>query len=183
MDRIAVIIGKNGSVKQQIEEKTHTEIEIDSKTGDVLIKRKEEDVDSNIGDWVAQNVIKAVARGFNPEISLKLVDDEYLFEIIDLERVVGRAPNQLVRIKSRLIGEGGKAWKTIESLAGVNISIYGNTIALIGKYEEMGVAKEAINRLLAGQTHAAVFKYLQKMHDELKRKQETSLWQPGSPSP
>jgi ribosomal RNA assembly protein len=179
MDRVAVIIGKDGSTKKRIEDLTSTEIEIDSKTGSVIIKRKE-GPEANIGDWVAQNVIKAIARGFNPAIAEKLVDEEYLFEIIDLERVVGKSEGQIRRIKSRLIGEAGKTWKTIEAMAEIHLQVFGNTISLIGKYEEMKIAREAINMLLSGKNHSGVYKYLQKMHEELKRKRMADTWKPAS---
>lgn len=179
MDRVAVIIGKDGATKKRIEDLTSTEIEVDSKTGSVLIKRKE-GPETNIGDWIAQNVIKAIARGFNPAIAEKLVSEEYLFEIIDLERVVGKSSSQIHRVKSRLIGEAGKTWKTIETLAGVHLQIFGNTVSVIGKYEEMHVAHEAINMLLSGKNHSGVYKYLQKMHEELKRKHVADTWKPAS---
>ncbi len=179
MDRVAVIIGKDGSTRKRIEELTSTDIEIDSKTGSVVIKKKE-GPESNIGDWIAQNIIKAISRGFNPAIAEKLVDEEYMFEIIDLERVVGKSSGQIHRIKSRLIGEGGKTWKTIETMAEVHLQVFGNTVSLIGKYEEMRIAREAINMLLGGKNHTGVYKYLQKMHEELKRKRMADTWKPAS---
>ncbi len=179
MDRVAVIIGKEGATKKRIEDLTSTEIEIDGKNGSVIIKKKE-GPESNIGDWIAQNVIKAIARGFNPDIAEKLVNDEYLFEIIDLERVVGKSSGQIHRIKSRLIGEDGKTWKTIENSAEVNMQVFGNTVSLIGKYDGMKIAREAINMLLEGKNHSGVYKFLQKMHEELKRKSMAETWKPAS---
>lgn len=179
MDRVAVIIGKDGATKKRIESLTCTEICVDSKTGSVIIKKKE-GPESNIGDWIAQNVVKAIARGFNPAVAEKLVDDEYLFEIIDLERVVGKSSGQIHRVKSRLIGEAGKTWKSIEAMAEVHLQVFGNTVSLIGKYEEMRVAREAINMLLSGKNHSGVYKYLQKMHEALKRKRMADTWKPAS---
>lgn len=179
MDRIAVIIGKDGSVRQRLEGLTGTEIFVDSTSGLVVIKKKG-DVDVPIGDWIAQNMIKAIARGFNPSIAEKLMDDDYLLEIIDMERLVGGSKKNLTRVKSRLIGESGKTWKNIETLAEVHMSIYGNTLSLIGQYDEMKVAREAINKLIEGQNHASVYKFLQKKHEELKRKRMTELWKPFS---
>ncbi len=178
-DRIAVIIGTDGSVRKRIEELTGTLLEIDSTTGAVIIKRAETSEDT-IGDWIAQNIIKAIARGFNPKIAEKLVDDDYLFEIIDFERVLGHNKKTIQRIKSRIIGENGKTWKTIETLSEANLSIYGNTIAIIAKYEELKIAREAINRFVGGQNHSSVYKYLQKQHDELKRRQLAEMWKPST---
>jgi ribosomal RNA assembly protein len=179
IDRIAVIIGKDGIVKKRIEDVTATEIEIDSKTGSVIVKKKEI-MESTIGDWIAQNIIKAIARGFNPSIAEKLVGDDFLLEVIDLESVIGNSPNQVHRIKSRLIGEAGKTWKTIETMAGVDMQVFGNTVSLIGKYEEMKIAREAINMILGGKNHSTIYKYLQKMHEEMKRKTMADSWKPTS---
>lgn len=177
MDRVGVLIGKKGEVKQRIESITDTEIEVDSASGSVFIKKKNPDTPM-IGDWIAKNIVKAIARGFNPKIAEKLIDEEYLLEILDVEALVGRSRKRVRRIKSRIIGESGKTKKTIESLAGVHISIYGDTVAIIGMYEELRIAREAIKRLIAGQNHSTVYRYLQRKHDELKRKSLTELWKP-----
>nr|MDO8119433.1 KH domain-containing protein [Candidatus Sigynarchaeota archaeon] len=178
-DRIAVIIGTDGNVRKRIEELTGTSIEIDSATGAVIIKRTE-DSESTIGDWIAQNIIKAIARGFNPKIAERLADDEYIFEIIDLEGALGHNKKTIHRVKSRLIGENGKTWKTIETLSEASLSIYGNTVAIIAKYEELKIAREAITRLVGGQNHSSVYKYLQKQHEELKRRQLAEMWKPST---
>ncbi|MHA1792689.1 MAG: KH domain-containing protein [Promethearchaeota archaeon] len=175
--RIGVLIGKNGQVKEQIEKITETNIKIDSKTGFILIQKKQ-DENLNIGDWIAKNMIKAIGRGFNPKIAIKLLDDDMLLEIIDLEKVIGGSKRNIYRIKSRLIGDSGKTRKTIETMAGVNVSIYGNTISIIGEYEELKVAREAIFKLIRGQSHSTVYRFLQKKRDELKQKNFTQLWKP-----
>ncbi|MHA1369251.1 MAG: KH domain-containing protein, partial [Promethearchaeota archaeon] len=117
-------------------------------------------------------------RGFNPKIANKLIDDEYLIEIIDITRVVGKSRKKVHRIKARVIGESGKTRRIIETLAGVHISIYGDTVSIIGKYDELKVAREAVYRLLNGQNHSTVYRFLKKKHDELKRKDLTTLWKP-----
>lgn len=179
MDRIGVIIGKDGKVKKNIEEITHTKIVIDGATGTVQINRNEEE-NTNIGDWIAHNIIKAIARGFNPKIASKLTDEEYLIEIIDLEDIIGRNKKNIQRVKARLIGESGKTWKNIENLADVNISIYGNSLGIIGKYEELKIAREAVQKLISGQKHSTVYKFLRKKHNELKKKYMTEIWKPYS---
>ena len=177
IERIGVLIGKSGSVKEKIENLTNTEITIDSKTGSVFIKKKDES-GIMIGDWIARNIIKAISRGYNPKIAEKLMDDDFLLEIIDIQNFLGNSRKKVYRIKSRLIGESGKAKRTIESLANVHLSIYHNTVSIIGQYEELKIAREAIFRLLRGQSHSSVYRYLQKKHDELKRKNITEIWKP-----
>lgn len=176
-ERIGVLIGKSGSVKEKIESLTNTEITVDSTSGSVFVKKKDES-GMMIGDWVAKNIIKAISRGFNPKIAEKLADEDYLFEIIDIQNVLGNSRKKIYRIKSRLIGESGKAKRTIESLANVHLSIYRDTVSIIGQYEELKIAREAIFRILRGQSHSSVYRYLQKKHDELKRKEMTEIWKP-----
>ena len=67
-ERVAVLIGKKGEVKKQIEETTGIAMEIDSKEGEVNV----------IGDdalmlYSTREIIKAIARGFNPEIAMLLL--------------------------------------------------------------------------------------------------------------
>ncbi|MFX0103719.1 MAG: KH domain-containing protein [Candidatus Hodarchaeota archaeon] len=176
-ERIGVLIGKSGSVKEKIESLTNTEITIDSKSGSVYVKKKD-DSGMMIGDWVAKNIIKAISRGFNPKIAVKLMGEEYLLEIIDIQNVLGNSRKKIYRIKSRLIGESGKSKRTIESLANVHLSIYHDTVSIIGQYEGLKVAREAVFRLLRGQSHSSVYRFLQKKHDELKRKSITEIWKP-----
>jgi len=53
----------------------------------------------------------------------------------------------------------------------VEISIYGKTVSLIGKIENVQMAKEAINMILEGSRQKSVYAYLEKMHDKLKRQE------------
>jgi ribosomal RNA assembly protein len=177
-ERIGVLIGKSGSVKEKIEILTNTDITIDSESGSVYVKKKDES-GVMIGDWLAKNIIKAISRGFNPKIAEKLMDDDYLLEIIDIQNLLGNSRKKIYRIKSRLIGESGKAKRTIENLANVHLSIYHDTVSIIGQYEELKIAREAVFRLLRGQSHSSVYRYLQKKHDELKRKSLTEIWKPN----
>ena len=52
--------------------------------------------------------------------------------VIDLRQFVGKSTAQIERIKSRIIGEGGRVRKNIEDLSGAKVSVYGRTVALIG---------------------------------------------------
>ena len=53
----------------------------------------------------------------------------------------------------------------------VEISIYGKTVSLIGKIENIQMAREAIEMILEGSRQKTVYAYLEKMHDKLKRKE------------
>jgi ribosomal RNA assembly protein len=164
-ERISVAIGHGGEVKEEIERRTGTKLALDSSTGVVRIKAGEDALKS----LVAREVLSAIARGFSPERAFRLFgDDEYL-EVIDISNYVGHSGRALVRIKGRVIGEGGKIRHAIEDLTEAHVSIYGKTVALIGTAEQLAVAREAIDRLLRGSRHSTVYRFLERKHREMKR--------------
>ncbi len=82
LERIAVIVGPNGEVKEFIEEKSATSININSQTGDVEI-----DIKDPIKGLRIKDVINAIASGFSPEKAFRLFDDDLLmFETINLSQ-------------------------------------------------------------------------------------------------
>ena len=74
-DRVGVTIGKNGKIKHQLEIITKTELKIDSETGNIAISSTEETEDP-LAIWKARYMIKAIGRGFNPEIALRLDNED-----------------------------------------------------------------------------------------------------------
>ena len=164
-ERIAVLIGKDGEVKKSIEEDTNTKIKIDSKEGDIFIYGKEA-----LELYTCREVIRSIARGFNPDIAKLLLKQDYMFETILLNEQMGKSRNNLLRLKGRVIGREGKSRKLIEELSEAYISVYGKTIGIIGLPESVSMAKRAVEALLRGSTHANVYKWLEKKRRELKRK-------------
>ena len=125
--RIPVLIGTDGETKRKLEEKTNTEIIIDSEEGDVDIEGED-----SLNLLTAQNIVRAIGRGFNPEIAFDLLNENNHFESLDIEEYVGDSKSKLTRIRARVIGEGGTARKTIEDLTCTSVSVYGKTISIIG---------------------------------------------------
>jgi len=164
-DRIAVLIGSKGKIKEQLETLTKTKLDIDSKEGDVSIKGKEA-----LGLYAAREIIKAISRGFNPEVAQLLIKQDYAFELINLSQY-SKTKNDEKRLKGRVIGEKGKSRETIEDLTGAYISVYGKTIGIIGEITTVGLARKAIEFLLAGSPHAGVYQWLEKQRRLLKRKE------------
>ncbi len=147
-DRIAVIIGHNGKTRRSIEQKTRTKIKV---SDSVEIAGEALDV------MTAENIVRALGRGFSPENALDLLDEENTMTMIDLPK--NDAASR--RIKSRLIGTNGKCRRNIESLTKTKISIYGRTIGIIGKYDDVDLAGDAIRRLIKGISHKDVYAYLE----------------------
>ena len=175
-DRVAVLIGKKGITKKFIEEKTNTSINIESKDCLVTIKLAK-DASDPLGAWKARDICKAISRGFSPERAYRLLDDDEILEIINLSNLVGKNPKTIKRIKSRLIGENGKTRTIIEESTRVFITIYGDTIALIGPLsdESMKITKKAISMIIEGLSHSTVYNFLQKMRRVLN-KSKLSMW-------
>ncbi len=161
-ERIAVLIGKDGEIKKQLEENTKTKMNIDSHEGDVFIEGKDA-----VNLYIAKEIVKAIARGFNPEIANLLLKQDYCFILIDLSEEC--KPNDIKRIKGRIIGEEGKSRKTIEALTECNISVYGKTIAIIGLSENILLAKQAVDSLIRGSPHAKVYANLERYRREQKK--------------
>ncbi|MBC7113235.1 MAG: RNA-processing protein [Candidatus Methanomethyliales bacterium] len=175
LERTGVLIGNKGSTKAEIEKSTGTNICVDGKTGEVVIEGSPNYKDPS-GILKAKDLINAIARGFSPERAFRLFSDGQILDVIDLKEILGDSRNQLIRVKGRVIGEKGKTRRIIENLTNTYISIYGHTIAIIGDYEEVRVAKEAIEMLLKGMQHGTVYRFLNRKHMDLK-KRELSLWE------
>ncbi|MBN1386699.1 RNA-processing protein [Candidatus Woesearchaeota archaeon] len=165
-ERIAVLIGKNGETKAQLEEATSSNLDIDSKEGDVTITGNDA-----IGLYSAREIIKAIGRGFNPEIALLLTKQDYVLEILEVTDYVKDKKSHMERIKGRVIGTGGKTRKTIETLTGCSVSVYGKTIGIIGEAESATIARRAVESLLNGSPHKNVYKWLEKRYKELQMRQ------------
>ncbi len=151
--RVAVLIGKKGSTKRKIEKITSTKLTIDSELGFVTIKGED-----SLKAYQTKSVIEAIGRGFNPNISLSLLNENICFEIIPIQNFAGKSKNNLIRVKSRIIGTRGKCRKTIEAITNTEISIYGKTVSIIGELQNVLIAKKAIEDILAGAPHAPVYK-------------------------
>jgi len=63
-------------------------------------------------------------------------------------------------MKSRLIGTNGRTRKAIEEYSGCSVSIYGKTVSIIGQFNQINIAKEAINMIIRGSKHSKVYGFL-----------------------
>ncbi|MFH0835654.1 MAG: hypothetical protein V1834_00650 [Candidatus Micrarchaeota archaeon] len=113
-------------------------------------------------EWIAEQVVRAIASGFDYRVASKMFNDEYYLEEVDLQLALNRNENSIKRYKARIIGTQGKAKKTIAELSGAFLSIYGDKVFILGKFEEVRLAKEAVIRLLEGREHAGVYYFLEK---------------------
>lgn len=156
-ERIAVLIGANGSTKKSIEKQARVQLKI-TPDGAVTICG-----DSALAVMVAKNIVEAIGRGFNPEIAKLLLKEDYAFELINIENYIGKN-KKLERIRGVLIGKDGKARKIMEEATKTHISIYGKTVAMIGLAEGVVKARQAVEMFLTGAKHSTVYKFLGEKH-------------------
>ncbi|MDD3888226.1 MAG: KH domain-containing protein, partial [Patescibacteria group bacterium] len=159
-DRVGVLIGKEGSVKKQIEKTFRAKIEINS-DGLVLMTGKD-----SLDLYTCEKVIKAIGRGFNPEIALLLKNEDYDFELVNINDYT-KSQNDFDRLRGRVIGKEGASRDLIEKKTQTYIVIYGKTVGIIGKLEMVEIAFNAVEMLLKGARHPTVFNYIDK---ELRKK-------------
>jgi len=164
-ERVAVLIGKKGEIKRAIEHETKTKIQVSSEEGVINLHGSDA-----LLLYLAREIIRAVGRGFNPEVALRLLKQDYAFELID---IVGYARNQndYERLRGRVIGEGGKSRRTVEELTEVEVCVFGKTIGIIGPADYIQDARRAIESLLSGSPHAHVYKWLEKRRKEKRHRE------------
>lgn len=173
-DRIGALIGKSGQVKEKIEKICQVELEIDSETGETIIRSKGKIED--IQPFKAMEIVTAVGRGFSPHNALRLLKGENTLHVIDLREFGAKSSAQIERIKGRIIGEGGKARKNMEKLSDTNISVYGRTVAIIGETQKLKLAVDAISAISQGSMHGSVYGKLEaaRRRDKLEK---LKLWE------
>ncbi len=165
-DRVGVLIGKGGETKDAIERRTGVRLHIDSEEGDVEIDHTR--APDPAMALAVQDVVMAIGRGFSAEKAISLLHEEIFLEIMDIRDYVGTKQAHVVRMRARVIGTKGKTRRIFEELAGVHLSVQGNTVAIIGDLLQIEVAKRGLDMLLSGSEHAAVYKFLEGRRMEIK---------------
>ena len=176
LERVGVVIGREGATKSKIEESFSSKLIIQSETGVIEIVPTNDSADPTT-ILRARDVVTAIGRGFSPERALKLVDDDIVLDVIDLRETLGKNDREIARLKGRVIGREGKIRRLIEEMTNAQVSVYGHTISMLGDYETVTAAREAIELLLKGKQHSTVYKLLRKIKSESKKRETLELWQ------
>ncbi len=155
-ERVAILIGRLGSTRRSIERLTHTKIAV-TKDGDVTISS-----DDNLHVFLTTSIVKAIGRGFNPRIASSLWSEDKHLEIVSIRSIIGESEKKMLRVRARLIGSEGRARKNLERLTNTEISIYGKTVAIIGRYEDVAIARQAVDKLIHGSKHGNVYKFIER---------------------
>jgi len=146
------ILKKNEKIKEKIENLTNIKLGFDE---GVSIEGESFDV------YQAKQVLKAFGRGFDVDDCLYLLDDEYGLEIINLPDFT-KSKERMTTLKGRIIGTGGKTKKYIEKYTDVKTCVFGKTVGIIGKWDNINIAKEAIMKIIHGCNHHTLYRWLEK---------------------
>ncbi len=161
-NRIGILIGPKGATKKELEKTFSVSMTIDEE-GSVIISGED-----GLSLWIASKAIKGIARGFNLESVKELAKEDYDLIVINLETIVGKKSKNIERYKARLIGQGGKTKKYVESITDTNICIFGKTVSIIGRNQDIHNAKEAIGIILDGAEIKTLYAFLHKVRAEKK---------------
>lgn len=165
-NRVGALIGPEGKTKEELEARSGCRIHVDSETGEVEIEDAK--AFEPILTLKVRDAVRAIGRGFSPDHAFRLFQDDTYLDIVDLTEYVGKAVKDLERVRARIIGTHGKTRRSIEEATGVEVSILGKTVAIIGEVNEVPIAREAIEMLLNGAAHGTVYKFLERKRKELR---------------
>lgn len=158
--RVGVLIGEGGETKEEFEDLTDTDLKIEGN----VAKIEGEVLDEMDG----QKIVKAIGRGFNPDKAFNIIEKDFTFNQIDINRFAD-TENDKERLKGRVIGRDGETRKHIEKMTETYISVFGKTIGFVGHPQNIQVARETVKQLLNGSSHASAYNYLEKNQDKIKR--------------
>ncbi len=158
--RVGFIIGKEGKVKKELQEAFNARLDID-KEGTVIIKGG-----NGLDVYKMKKAVLGIARGIPLESVLCLSDDDYGLEIINITEIVGKNENSLRRYKARIIGSEGKIKRLIEKKTDTDLGVHGKTVAILGRYDDVDIAKEAVKMILDGSDFMNVSKFLDRAEQE-----------------
>ncbi len=148
-DRIGVV---NAKLREKIESEAKVKVKVE---GNAVVLDGE-----GLELFQVKNIIQAIGRGFSPQKAFRLLDPEQQLDILDLGRLSERRREV---VKGRVIGRAGRTRELIEEFTGVSVSVYGNTIALVGAFEQVKNAKEAVQMIIGGSMHSTVYRFLEHL--------------------
>ena len=163
-NRIALFSRNNEGLLRDVENRGNVKLEI-SKDGEIKI--------SGVGgeEWIAEQVLIALSYGFKPRQAFKLFGDDYFIELINLDEACHHSEKLVKRCLSRVIGTDGKAKKRLEELSEAFISVQDNVVAILGEFENLRMAKEAVFRITEGAEHSSVYAYLEGQRRKQKERE------------
>jgi ribosomal RNA assembly protein len=156
-----IIVERMAKIKRAVPMiENRVKIAVSFGSGVVTIKGNE------LNEYLVEKIIRAVDFGFDIEDALLLLRDNFVIEFIEVREHTRR--KNLRDVRARIIGKGGKAKKTIESLTGSEIVINKNTVGVIVDSNHLDAVIQGIESLIQGAKHGNVFAYLEKQNASMR---------------
>ena len=108
----------------------------------------------------------------------QLLDETFDIEVFNLYDILGKSEKKIKRLKGRIIGRNGEMRKAIEKFAESYVSVYGKTVSIISDYDNLQIARKAVNMLLSGMPHHSVLKFLENKYNEKKKEEFRKMYKP-----
>lgn len=109
-----------------------------------------------------EEVIKAFGRGFEMEDAMNLLAENCYLETVNIKDFSGNSESRLIALRGRVIGKEGRTKKIIEKDTRTKIAIYGKMISIIGRWDNVMLARQAIEKILRGSKHSTVYRFLEE---------------------
>jgi len=162
-DKFLNRIKKDPNILKEAEKMTNTQVIINDKdfTASIISTNDKSD------NLKMRDYILCISYGLSEEESKKILEQDSILYIIDLKDILNDRED-LRRVMGRIIGEDGKVKQKISEATDVTIHITDSKILLLGNYEDVEYARQAIQKIVDGSPHSVVFKFLDKVIREKK---------------
>jgi len=111
-------------------------------------------------EFLAEKVIDALDFGFPLSHALSILDEEFVFEIINIKSHTKR--KDLKRVRARIIGTQGKTLSTLTNLTNCYIEIKDNEVGIICPAETIKATQEGIISIIKGSKQSNVYSYIER---------------------
>ncbi|MFP3402394.1 MAG: KH domain-containing protein [Acidilobus sp.] len=163
------------ALEKPIRERLGLSVKVDEQNSAVIIETASPQGSANV--LKARDIVKAIVIGFQQQDITELLDDDTMLVVVDVQSAVNDRENHLRRVLGRIIGENGRAKRAIEEITGVKMAVSDSgQVGIIGDYERAMIARHGVELLVEGKMHGTVYKRLEAMMRDLKRREATELW-------
>ena len=97
-----------------------------------------------------ETFIDAINLSYDIKDALKLFEENYRLETINIKDFHVRSPADLKRIRARLIGRQGKTKQDFEKTTNTKIKVQNKKVTILGTIQEVQAARLALTRLMSG---------------------------------
>lgn len=111
-------------------------------------------------EYLALQVVEAINLGFSVDRALLLKEENTCLQTLNIKDLTKR--KNWEEIRGRVIGTKGRTLKTLNKLTNCAISLNGNDIGIIGSWEDMEDAIQALTSLVQGSKQGNVYGRLER---------------------